>query len=80
MAEDTRDKGLTKAYGVATKKLRDAHRDEFNRLYQAEAKAMGLEWTPRPTASEKARAQLLSLLEEHPDLAAEVADRVGTKA
>lgn len=74
--QPSRQDNLAKAYQSATAKLRDAHREEFNALYQAAAEALGEKWTPRPNAQEKARQDLLALLEAHPDLADEVAARI----
>lgn len=59
---------LRQAYGAATQKLRDAHRDEFNRLYQESAAELGVEWAPRPTAEQRAEAEFDALLEQYPHL------------
>lgn len=57
-----------KAYGAATKALREAHREEFNVLMAKEAKTLGVEWKPKPTDEEKAADQLAALLAAHPNL------------
>lgn len=72
MADETDSKTkIRKAYGAATTRLRDAHRDEFNRLMKAEAEALGVEWSPRLSAEEKAEKDLIALLAQHPTLAAQ---------
>lgn len=63
-----RDKLLTQAYGAATARVRDNHRDEFNRFYQEEAEKRGLDWKPKLTAEQKAEQTLLDLLDEFPHL------------
>jgi hypothetical protein len=67
-AQEGRDKLLTKAYGKATASLRDAHRDEFNRLYAQSAQALGVKWEPRLTDEQKAERDLDALLERFPHL------------
>lgn len=69
-ADKARQDALGKAYTVATQTLREAHRDEFNRLVTAEAKKLGYDWKPKLTAAEKAEQQVLELFKEHPKLAA----------
>lgn len=65
-----------KAYNNATNTLRDAHRQEFNTLMVAEAKALGIEWKPRLTEEEKAAEKIKSLLAEHPEI--DLASLTGT--
>lgn len=67
-----KDRDMRAAYGAATKRLREAHRDEFNEYQKEEAKKLGIDWSPKPTAEEKARAQFQELLAQHPGLASEV--------
>lgn len=64
----TRDKALTKAYGVATAQLRDQYRDRFNELYSAAAAEAGYEWKPKLTPAQTAAAQFDALLAEYPEL------------
>lgn len=59
---------LRKAYGTATQQLRDNHRDEFNDLYATAAADLGVEWSPRLTAEQKAEAAFDNLLTEYPHL------------
>lgn len=72
---DGKGKLLNKAYGAATAKLRDAHRDEFNRLYQAEAAELGVEWKPKLTPEQKAKNDLDAILAEYPHLADDFRER-----
>jgi hypothetical protein len=64
----TREAALRKAYSLATKRLREAHQDEFNGLYTAEAKKLGHEWTPRPSDEQKAVEELDTILAKFPHL------------
>jgi len=59
---------LRQAYGQATQDLRTNHRDEFNELYAARAKELGVDWQPRMTPEQKAEAQFDELLEAYPHL------------
>lgn len=70
--EDERGKLLRKAYGEATAALRESNREEFDRLYAEKAKALGVDYTPKPTAEQKAEQQLKELLAAHPHLAEKV--------
>jgi hypothetical protein len=68
---------IRQAYATATKQLREAHLDEFRQLQQAEAQRLGVtDWTPKPTADEKAEAQLAALLAENPALKQRITDEV----
>lgn len=71
--DNERSKKLRKAYGNATTRLREAHRDEFDSLYSQEAESLGVEYTPRPSAEQKALQQLQALLDEYPQLRGQVA-------
>ena len=68
MTSEERDKRLQKAYTAATQRLRDAHRDEFNTLYETAATEQGVEWKPRQTAEQKAESEFDRLLAEYPHL------------
>jgi len=70
---EDRKTALRQAYGEATTKLREAHRDEFNDLYAAAAKKHGVDWSPRPTEEQQAEALFDDLLTRFPALR----DRVG---
>jgi len=63
-----RDKLLRQAYSAAAKELRENHRDEFNTLQQKHAKELGVEWSPRLNAEERAAAQMEALFTEFPGL------------
>ena len=76
MAKDSkkdREKALGKAYSKATATLRDRHRDEFNGLYQAEAKEAGIDWSPKLTDEQKAEQELAKIIETYPHLAERLA-------
>ncbi len=66
--EEDRKTLLRKAYSNATQRLREGHKQEFQSLYAEEAKALGVEWTPRLTEAEKAEAQFEQLLIDYPHL------------
>lgn len=68
--QDKQDKATLqrKAYGTAQTRLREAHREEFNQFMVEEAKALGLDWRPKPTDEQKAASQLAALLAAHPGL------------
>jgi hypothetical protein len=70
--EKSKDSLQREAYGAATKRIREDNRSTFNLYMQEEMKARGLEWAPKPTAEEKAEAQLQAILAEHPGLAARI--------
>ena len=63
-----RKEKLRKAYGTATQRLRENHRDEFNTLYSEAAAELGEEWSPRLTDEQKAEAQFADLLTNYPAL------------
>lgn len=60
--------GRTKAYSAAIKRLREAHRDEFERYLADECAARGVEYKRRLSAEEKAEKTIETLLSEHPEL------------
>lgn len=63
-----RDSALRKAYSQAARLLRENHQDEFNTLYQAAAKELGVDWSPRLTPEQKAKEEMERLLAEFPHL------------
>ncbi len=63
-----RSNALRKAYGSATARLREQYRAEFDSLYAQEAKALGVDHTPRLTPEQKAEKELADLLDRHPHL------------
>lgn len=70
--QNDRANALRQAYGKATARVREAHRDEFEAAYVEEAAALGVEYKPRPSAEQKAEEQLAALLAEYPHLAEKV--------
>lgn len=71
-SEKSKDTKMREAYSAATKRVREDNREVFNKYMTEEAKARGIDWTPKPTAAEKARAEFQRLLSEHPEFASEV--------
>lgn len=67
-----RGTALRKAYGTANTRLREAHREEFDNLYAEAAAELGVEYTPRLTAEQKAEQEFSALLREYPHLASKV--------
>jgi len=63
------DNLLRKTYDVATQRLREQYPEEFRKLRQEAAEELGVEWTPRLTAEQRAERDFDSLLEEFPHLA-----------
>lgn len=63
-----RGKKLKKAYSNATSRLRQDHRDDFDKLMSEEAQNLGVEYTPRLTPEERAKKELEEILEQFPSL------------
>lgn len=76
MADEDRNSKIRKSYNLATNRLRDKYMDEFRELQAEAAKELGVDYKPRPTKEERARAQLLDLLRENPALESEVVEKV----
>lgn len=74
--KDDRDAVLRESYTETTKWLRQRHSEEFNKQRQAWLLGKGVEWTPPPTAEQKAEAELDALLAAHPELAEKVAAKI----
>lgn len=53
---------------TALRRLREAHREDWNRLLKAELDKAGIEWTPPPTEEEKALGEVLERLGKFPEL------------
>lgn len=67
--KESRSTLLRKAYGEATQKLREAHRDEFDTLYEQSAKRLGVtDYKRKPTPEEKAKEEVERLLTQFPGL------------
>jgi len=72
----TRDQLMSQAYGVAQRRLREAHKPEFDGYYSEECAARGIEWTPKKTKEEAALDSILDLLGEYPGLSEALAERL----
>jgi len=66
--KEQRQINLNKAYGSASQRLRDGHRDEFNQMYTEEAAKLGETWHPRLTAEQRAAEEFDRLVTEFPFL------------
>lgn len=70
--DDVTEKDLrSAAYSAANKRLRESNPEQFKQFVGEEMKARGVDWTPRLTPAERARAEVQRLLTEHPELADE---------
>jgi hypothetical protein len=74
-----RDRLMSQAYGVAQKRLREAHKDEFNGYYAEECKARGIDWVPKKSKQEQALDQITGLLSAYPDLAEKLVERLSVQ-
>lgn len=74
--QSERTKALNSAYAKATKQLRDENLDRFRELYVIAAKELGYDYTPKPTAEEKAEAELAALLAANPNLKSRLVDEI----
>lgn len=72
MTEKDKTKALGEVYTEATRLLREHHLDEFNSLRQKLAAERGITWAPRPTAKQKALAQMKDLMAQHGIVAEEL--------
>ena len=79
-APSERTKAINKAYGAATKRLKETHLDEF-RTFQKEALAeVGItDWEPTPTPEEKARAEVAAILRENESVKTELFSEIEAK-
>jgi hypothetical protein len=71
-----KDRLMGQAYSAATTELRTAHKDEFNGYYQKQLASRGIDWTPKKSKQELALEQILTLLQENPELSAALAARL----
>lgn len=77
VADNTeRDRLMSQAYGVAQKRLREEHKDEFNGYYAEECRARGIEWVPKKSKQEQALDTITELLSTYPDLAEKLVHRL----
>jgi hypothetical protein len=74
MTDTTKTEATLKreAYGAATTRLREQHRDDFNALLVEENANRGIDWKPKPTEEQKAAEQFAQLLAAYPELAKQV--------
>lgn len=70
----TRQQALNAASGAASKRLKTAHQDEWDKYMVEEATARGQKWQPKPDAEQKAKAEFERLLAQYPHLAQQVAE------
>ncbi len=64
MSKEDAQAALTKDYTDATKWLREKHQAEFDAKRVELAAARGIEWTPRPSKADKAKAEIARLAAE----------------
>jgi hypothetical protein len=55
-------------YTQAVARLREKYREEFDGYLVDGYRAIGIEWTPKPNETQKAKAEIERLLREHPEL------------
>lgn len=67
-SKEAKAAAVAKARNDVHAELHAEHREEINRRIQAKLKAQGIEWSPKPTAEEKALAEAKLLLEQFPHL------------
>lgn len=73
-AKNPQDLAKREARAAATKRLIEAHSDEYRTLMDEEHKARGVEYKPRLTDEERARQQVLDLFAKHPTLKDDLAE------
>lgn len=59
------DARKSRARSKALTRLRDANKEQWNKILKEEMAAEGVDWTPRPDAREKARQEVARLMREH---------------
>jgi hypothetical protein len=82
MTDTTKTEAALKreAYGAATTRLREQHRDDFNNFLVEENGKRGISWQPRKTDEEKAAETLKQILIDFPDLAKQVPQQDANQA
>jgi hypothetical protein len=82
MTDTTKTEATLKreAYGAATTRLREQHRDDFNNFLVEENGKRGISWQPRKTDEEKAAETLKQILIDFPDLAKQVPQQDANQA
>ena len=71
-AQAHKNKAMGEARSAAQSALIELYRAEFNELVRKQAAKRGYDWTPAPTAEEKAEAEAKALLEQFPHLKAKL--------
>lgn len=64
----TPEQKRTRAYSAAQRRLRDAHRGDFNTFLGEELGKFGIEWQPPKTEEQKAQETITNLLAAFPSL------------
>lgn len=70
-------KAKSEAFSAAGKRLRETYRAEYLGFVAEEMRKRGVDWSPRPTAAEKASDEAKRLLAEHPEIAADLRALLG---
>lgn len=71
-AEETEQETKRKAYSRATTRLRNENPTLWNEVLKDEYAKVGIEWEPKPTEEQKAKAQIEALLAAHPELRTQI--------
>lgn len=61
-------KARAAARSAAASRLREAHREEHDAYLVEEMQKRGIDWKPKPTPEEKAKADLEKIYSEYPHL------------
>lgn len=56
------------AYSAATTRFRNENRPAFDKILAEEMRERGIDWSPKPTEAERARAQVLDIFAAHPEI------------
>jgi hypothetical protein len=60
------------AYSAATTRFRNENRPAFDKILAEEMKKRGIDWSPKPTETERARAQVEEIFAAHPEIREEL--------
>jgi hypothetical protein len=75
--EQDPQKAKSEAFSAAGKRLRETYREQYVAFVAEEMKDRGIDWSPKPTAAEKAASEAKALLAVHPEIAAELRALLG---
>lgn len=67
-SKDNEQKARAAARSAAASRLREAHRSEHDEYLADEMQKRGIDWKPKPTPEEKAKADLEKIYAEYPHL------------